>query len=301
MEQTILIICIFGAVAAGAYWVICMLLDSGDDKLRERLTSEAQIEPQAEQPQRQESLLTRIGQAAAEPFMPKTREKVSALRRQLAMAGLYSPTAFRVMTGAKVIFLAVGLLGGYLLGTLFDQLLLGISLGGLVGYMLPILWLKMQISQHQKELDHGLPDALDLMVVCIEAGLTIDSAMQRVGQELALAHPRLSREMEITHMETRVGLSRAAALRNMAHRTGNAGIQSLIAMLIQAERFGTSIAQALRVHADSMRVARQQAAEELANKASVKLSFPLVLFIFPATFVVLAGPTVIEFLESGMF
>ncbi len=301
MEQTILIICIFGAVAAGAYWVICMLLDSGDDKLRERLTSEAQIEPQAEQPQRQESLLTRIGQAAAEPFMPKTREKVSALRRQLAMAGLYSPTAFRVMTGAKVIFLGVGLLGGYLLGTLFDQLLLGISLGGLVGYMLPILWLKMQISQHQKELDHGLPDALDLMVVCIEAGLTIDSAMQRVGQELALAHPRLSREMEITHMETRVGLSRAAALRNMAHRTGNAGIQSLIAMLIQAERFGTSIAQALRVHADSMRVARQQAAEELANKASVKLSFPLVLFIFPATFVVLAGPTVIEFLESGMF
>src|SRR5690554_8207333 len=111
MEQTILIICIFGAVAAGAYWVICMLLDSGDDKLRERLTSEAQIEPQAEQPQRQESLLTRIGQAAAEPFMPKTREKVSALRRQLAMAGLYSPTAFRVMTGAKVIFLGVGLLG----------------------------------------------------------------------------------------------------------------------------------------------------------------------------------------------
>lgn len=299
MEQTILIICIFGAVAAGAYWVICMLLDSGDDKLRERLTSEAQIEPQAEQPQRQESLLTRIGQAAAEPFMPKTREKVSALRRQLAMAGLYSPTAFRVMTGAKVIFLGVGLLGGYLLGTLFDQLLLGISLGGLVGYMLPILWLKMQISQHQKELDHGLPDALDLMVVCIEAGLTIDSAMQRVGQELALAHPRLSREMEITHMETRVGLSRAAALRNMAHRTGNAGIQSLIAMLIQAERFGTSIAQALRVHADSMRVARQQAAEELANKASVKLSFPLVLFIFPATFIVLGGPTVLSLMKNA--
>lgn len=300
MEQTILIICIFGAVAAGAYWVVGMLLDSGDEKLRERLTSEAQMAVEPQQPAEQQSLLTRIGQAAAEPFMPKTREKVSALRSQLAMAGLYTPTAFRLMTGAKVIFLGVGLVGGYLVGTMFEQLLLGVSLGGIVGYLLPIIWLKMQISQHQKELDYGLPDALDLMVVCIEAGLTIDSAMQRVGQELALAHPRLSREMEITHMETRVGLSRADALRNMAKRTANAGIQSLIAMLIQAERFGTSIAQALRVHADSMRVARQQAAEELASKASVKLSFPLVLFIFPATFIVLLGPTLIEFLESGM-
>lgn len=303
MEQTILIICIFGAVAAAAYWVLSMLTDGGDEKLRERLTSEARMEviTANEEDAARVPLLTRIGQAAAQPFMPTDRERVSALRRSLAMAGIYSPAAFRLVIGAKVICLGVGLMGGYFIGSMFNQVMLGISLGGLLGYLLPIMWLKIQIAKHQKELNYGLPDALDLMVVCIEAGLTIDSAMQRVGQELMLAHPRLSREMEITHMETRVGLARADALRNMATRTGNASVQSLIAMLIQAERFGTSIAKALRVHADSMRVSRQQAAEELAGKASVKLSFPLVLFIFPATFIVLAGPTLIELLNSPMF
>lgn len=303
MEQTILITCIFGAVAAGVYWLLGMLTDGGDEKLRERLVSTAQLdlEVSGEADAARVPLLTRIGQAAAEPFMPSDRERVSALRRSLAMAGIYSPAAFRLVIGAKVILLGVGLVGGYFLGSMFEQMLLGVSLGGLVGYLAPVAWLKIRIAEHQKELNYGLPDALDLMVVCIEAGLTIDSAMQRVGQELMLAHPRLSRELEITHMETRVGLSRADALRNMATRTGNASVQSLIAMLIQAERFGTSIAKALRVHADSMRVNRQQAAEELAGKASVKLSFPLVLFIFPATFIVLAGPTLIELMNSPMF
>jgi tight adherence protein C len=139
------------------------------------------------------------------------------------------------------------------------------------------------------------------MVVCVEAGLTVDAAMQRVGQELALAHPRLSREFGIAHMETRVGLSRPESLRNLGQRTGAAELQSLASMLIQADRFGTSIASALRVHADSLRIKRQQQAEEKAAKASVKMSFPLVLFIFPATFIVLAGPTVIGIMNSPMF
>jgi tight adherence protein C len=150
-------------------------------------------------------------------------------------------------------------------------------------------------------LTQGLPDALDLMVVCVEAGLTVDAAMQRVGEELVLAHPSLSREMGIAHMETRVGLSRAESLKNLGARTGNAAIQSLAAMLIQADRFGTSIANALRIHAESLRQKRQHAAEEMAAKASVKMSFPLVLFIFPATFIVLAGPTVIGLFRSALF
>jgi tight adherence protein C len=139
------------------------------------------------------------------------------------------------------------------------------------------------------------------MVVCIEAGLTIDAAMQRVGQELALAHPSLSRELGLAHMETRVGLSRSEALRNMGQRTGNAALISLASMLIQAERFGTSIADALRVHSETLRINRQAAAEELAGKASVKMSFPLVLCIFPSTFIVLAGPTVIQLMKSSIF
>jgi tight adherence protein C len=122
-----------------------------------------------------------------------------------------------------------------------------------------------------------------------------------VGHELVLAHPALSRELEICHLETRVGLSRAESLKNLGARTGNPPLQSLAAMLTQADRFGTSIAQALRVHAETLRFARQHAAEEMAARASVKLTFPLVLFIFPSTFIVLAGPTVVALLESPLF
>jgi tight adherence protein C len=138
------------------------------------------------------------------------------------------------------------------------------------------------------------------MVVCVEAGLTVDAAMQRVGQELAIAHPAVSREFGISHMETRVGLSRSQALKNLGERTGNAALQSLATMLIQADRFGTSIAQALRVHSDTLRTQRQQLAEESAAKATVKLSFPLVLFIFPATFIVLVGPTIVNIAHSEL-
>jgi tight adherence protein C len=156
------------------------------------------------------------------------------------------------------------------------------------------------IKNNQKELAYGLADGLDLMVVCVEAGLTVDAAMQRVGQELQIAHPAISREFAITYMETRVGLSRADALKNMGIRTASAPLQSLASMLVQADRFGTSIANALRIHADTLRQARQHAAEEMAAKASVKMSFPLVLFIFPATFIVLAGPTIIGLMDAGM-
>jgi tight adherence protein C len=139
------------------------------------------------------------------------------------------------------------------------------------------------------------------MVVCVEAGLTVDSAMQRVGQEMTNTHPDLARELSIAHMETRVGLSRAESLKNLGQRTGNPALQSLAAMLIQAERFGTSIASALRIHADTLRLKRQLAAEESAAKASVKMTFPLVLFIFPATFIILAGPTFLNLMNSELF
>jgi len=197
-----------------------------------------------------------------------------------------------------VILLLVGLVGGYVIGTMTASMFLWLPIGGLVGYLGPMFWLKMKISENQKALTYGLPDALDLMVVCVEAGLTVDAAMQRVGDEMKIAHPALSRELGIAHMETRVGLSRADSFKNLATRTNNKAVQSLTSMLIQAERFGTSIATALRVHSDSLRIMRQQAAEETASKASVKMSFPLVLFIFPATFIVLCGPTVVNLMDS---
>jgi tight adherence protein C len=246
-------------------------------------------------------VLQRLGEAAAQPFMPSTREKQSGMRRDLAKAGIYAPRAIAMVTGGKVVCLVLGLVCGYLAGSAMGNILLGFSFGGLLGYVLPNMWVRMKIKANQKSLTFGLPDALDLMVVCVEAGLTIDAAVQRVGEELVLAHPSLSREFGIAHMETRVGLSRVEALRNLASRTGNDALASLSSMLTQADRFGTSIAQALRVHAESLRIARQQAAEEMAGKASVKLSFPLVLFIFPATFIVLAGPTIVEMMTNEFF
>jgi tight adherence protein C len=302
-EQVIMYACIGGAVSAAAFFVSKIAIGESDTKLRQRLkdqSSQQTVEPQGSG-EAVVPILQKISAAAAQPFMPKSREKQSSLRRDLAQAGIYSPAAIKFVTGAKLIFLVGGIIMGYLIATMAGNLLLGISLGGLVGYFVPRLWLKSKIKSNQKALTCGLPDALDLMVVCVEAGLTIDSAMQRVGHELVLAHPAVSREFGISHMETRVGLSRQDALKNLGTRTGNASIQSLSAMLIQAERFGTSIANALRIHADSMRVKRQHAAEEMAAKASVKMSFPLVLFIFPATFIVLAGPTVIGLFNSALF
>lgn len=303
MDQLAFILCVFGAVSAVAYFVTAQLSGASEgERLRGRLAPRATLPPGVAMPvSTVVPFLHRVGQAAAQPFMPTTREKQSSIRRDLARAGIYAPAAVRAITGGKVIFLCLGLAVGYGVGAACGYLMLGISSGGLLGYVLPNLWLRLKINANQKALTHALPDGLDLMVVCVEAGLTIDAAMQRVGEEMALAHPALSRELGIAHMERRVGLSRAESLKNLGARTGSAALQSLAAMLTQADRFGTSVAQALRVHAESLRIARQHAAEEQAAKASVKMSFPLVLFIFPATFIILAGPTIVDMMNSEFF
>jgi tight adherence protein C len=302
-DTTIFAVCVAGAVALAGYFVSRLFLGKDEGKLRDRLASRQQTAAAVggSTGSRTRDLFQRIGTAAAKPFMPDSREKVSEMRKKLSRAGIYTPAAIKTVTGMKVICLAVGVLGGYAAGLMLDNLLLGLSFGGLFGYMAPAMWLNLQIKKQQKALEYGLPDALDLMVVCVEAGLAVDAAMQRVGAELNLAHPRLSREFEITHMETRVGLARSEALKNLGVRTGSEALKSLAAMLIQAERFGTSIAGALRVHGESLRSTRQYKAEEMAAKASVKMSFPLVLFIFPATFIILAGPFVVRMMNDSFF
>jgi tight adherence protein C len=297
-EQTLFFGSVFGTIAAVVYFLSRLLVGGENEKLRQRLRKTETSSERSRVNPAVVPILQRIGLAAAEPFMPKSRENHSRLRRDLAYAGIYAPSALKVVQGFKLIGLCAGLAGGYFAGIAMESMMLALPAGGLVGYMAPSIWLRMRVKSNQRAITLGLPDALDLMVVCVEAGLTIDAAMQRVGDELGLAHPAISRELGIAHMETRVGLARAEALKNLAQRTGNDAVQSLVAMLVQADRFGTSIAQALRVHAESLRAARQAAAEELAAKASVKMSFPLVLFIFPATFIVLAGPTVIQLFRS---
>jgi tight adherence protein C len=248
-------------------------------------------------------VMERMSAAVAKPFMPKSAAKQSNLRKQLMHAGIYSAQAMELVVGMKVVLLGVGAVMGYLIGAAIGgvAMYMFLYIGGLLGFFAPTLWLKRKIKQRRRRLDSSLPDALDLMVVCVESGLTLDAALQRVGSEIALAHPDISKELGITHMETRVGLSRIDALRNLGQRTGSASLQSLAAMLVQTERFGTSIAQALRVHGESLRVKRRYAAEEQAAKTTVKLAFPVVLFIFPTLLVVLGGPAFILFFKSPLF
>jgi tight adherence protein C len=302
-DQILIFFCVAGTIGLLAYCAMLMLGSAGQGKLRDRLTGKSEVDSTEPQPRQGMALLKKMGNVAAEPFMPKTREAQSELRSRLGYAGIYSNAALKLVTGSKVIALGLGLIGGYFLTGFVDGIwmqMAALSFGGLLGYLAPTFWLKWKIKSNRQALTYGLADALDLMVVCVEAGLTVDSAMQRVGSEMALAHPEIARELGITHMETRVGLSRVESLKNLGVRTGCEALQSLAAMLIQADRFGTSIASALRIHADTLRQNRHHAAEELAAKASVKMSFPLVLFIFPATFIVLAGPTVIGLMNSPL-
>jgi tight adherence protein C len=301
-QEGMIILLAFGSISVMVYFVSMLLFkDGGDEKLRSRL----QGKNEATSVLKKEggsgtNIFKQLRELAARPFMPSSREKQSSLQRELSRAGVYSPAALRTVQGSKVIGIALGLILGYAGGWFMGGMLLYLAIGGLIGYVAPIIWLKMKVKKNQKELEYGLPDALDLMVVCVEAGMTVDSAMQRVGEELALVHPTISREFGIAHMQTRVGMPRSEALRNLGSRTSNASMVSLSAMLNQAERFGTSIAQALRVHAESLRIARQHKAEELAAKSVVKMSFPLVLFIFPATFIVLLGPVMIQLMNSEL-
>jgi tight adherence protein C len=168
----------------------------------------------------------------------------------------------------------------------------------LLGYLLPDIWLTWRIRARQHRLRLALPDGLDLLVICVEAGLGLDQALARVSQELRFAHPELSEELQIVNLEMRVGKTRLEALRELSQRTGLDDIKALVAMLIQTDRFGTSVAQALRVHSDELRMKRRQRAEELAAKTTVKMVPVLVFFIFPALMVVILGPAVIAIMRQ---
>lgn len=231
---------------------------------------------------------------------PSNVEEARATRRQLITAGYRSGKAPVFFAGAKL-FLAVvmttliALVPAKLLGfPTFSKLMFYYVLATACGYYAPIIWLKRAISERKDALQRAIPDALDLMVVCVEAGLGLDQAIARVGEEVKLTHPVLSDELNLLAIELRSGVSRHEALRNFAHRTDMEEARNLVAMLVQTDRFGTSIAQALRVHADSMRSVRRLKAEEMAAKLPVKLLFPLIFFIFPSIFIVLLGPACIQ-------
>jgi tight adherence protein C len=222
------------------------------------------------------------------------------IKLKFLRAGLQGKNVPTVFWGIKfllaivspVTFLVVAVV--FLKTMLFDHILLGAIFLGMVGLFLPDIWLRFKTSARKERLTKGFPDALDLMVVCVEAGMGLDAAISRVGEEIELSHPELSRELNLLNLELRAGKSRQTALRNLAKRTDIDDVNSLVTLLIQTDRFGTSVAQALRVFSDSFRTARYQKAEEIAAKIGTKLIFPLVLCIFPAFFVVMLGPVFVQ-------
>ena len=239
--------------------------------------------------------------AALGGFMP-TGESSETLRSGLERAGIRAPRAGLIFIGSKIVLAAVCAVGwigvNWYLARPLGSIAFQAAIAGVVGFYLPTLWLYLRGEARKSSLVQALPDALDLLVVCVEAGLGLNAAIERVGQEIAIASPALSDELLLSNQEIRTGVARPDALRRLARRTGVEDIYSLTAMLIQADKLGTSIAQSLRAHAESMRTKRRQRAEQAARKAGIKLAFPLVFLIFPALLVIILGPAAIQLMQA---
>jgi tight adherence protein C len=231
--------------------------------------------------------------ALAKPLQPKTEQEVGKLRSKLMHAGFRSEGAPTMFLGIKFMSLITGLLlsgGGLLVVGVGTQSMLRAGFFACGMFFLPDMLLMWLGRKRKEAIFLALPDALDLMVVCVEAGLGLDQAMRKVAEEMQKTYRVVAEEFGICNMQLQMGVTRAEALQNLGNRSGVDDLKSLASILIQADKFGSSIAQALRVQSESMRVRRSQIAEEKAAKTAVKLIFPLVLFIFPGIFVVLVGP-----------
>jgi tight adherence protein C len=233
-----------------------------------------------------------------ENVLPKSDAEVSVVTARLQRAGYRDESAVKVFYGSKVLvpllLCILALVTG--LFRLSPFFVITICLG--LGFLVPDFWLGRQIKTRQAKIRRGLPDVLDLLVICIEAGLSMDQATSRTSVELKYAQPELCDELSIVVLEQRAGRPRADAWKHLADRTGVDCVRNLTSMLVQAEAFGTSVAKTLRVHSDTLRTQRVQAVEEAAAKTTIKLIFPLVFFIFPSLFVVVLGPAVISIMES---
>jgi tight adherence protein C len=253
----------------------------------------------------EESPVSAFAERVAEPLSriaPPSAAEAKKLQKQLMHAGYRSPNAPMIYRALQLLslafFPAIVAVVCALTGRPLGRTTFWILAAFVVGFALPRYALKRMIKSRQLRVQWGLADALDLLVVSIEAGLGLNAALVRVGEELKEVHPDICEELVITNMEIRVGRDRAEALRNLAERTGVEDLRSLCAMLIQADRFGTSIARAVRVYADSLRTKRRQRAEQAAQKAAVKLLFPLACFLFPVLFIVLLGPAFINLMDT---
>jgi tight adherence protein C len=295
MSPLVLTIVVFVAVAMGVFALGAAVLSPGS-VLGARLRALGGGEPQV--PENKPAIRERIEQAL-DPLsraIPLSPADVSRTRKWLIQAGYRDPADANYYFGARVLMAALGFVVVLAVSGVNNLPLLAGVTG--FGFFLPRFILKRMIKDRQNRIRLGLPDALDLTVICVEAGLALDQALMRVGQDLHHAHADLSDEFHLVNLEMRAGKPRVEALRNLVERTGVDDIRALVGTLIQTDRFGTSVAQALRVHSDSLRTERRQRAEEQAAKTTIKMVPPLVIFVLPSIIFVTIGPAVIELVRQ---
>ena len=230
-------------------------------------------------------------------FVPKSPKEMSKLERRLARAGYTQPHAAVAYSLSEIALPLLFVYPAYLLAGGGGVGVFAAVCAAAVGYSIPGFWLANRTAARKRRIHNGLPDALDLMVVCVEAGSALEQAIVKTTDDLAMAHPELTAELRMVHTELKAGKPRIEAFKNFASRTGEDDVRALVAMLIQTDRFGTSVAQALRTHAQVSRTKRRQQAEERAAKLGVKLVFPLVFLLFPALYIVVLGPAIIRIME----
>ena len=283
---------VFGTllITAGAMALMPRRATAIDRRLEELMLETGR--PQEEQRPRLQSLIAlfkRVGEKA-----PRSPKELGTIRLRLVQAGYRRDEAMTIFFGIRVTF-ALAMFGALSSGA-FMRPNMTLALGALgFGYVLPGMVLARKAKGRAHRIRMALADMLDLLVVSVEAGLGLDQALSRVGAELAFAYPELSDELRLINLELRAGKARSEALRNLADRTGVEDLSSLVTMLIQTDKFGTSVAQSLRVYSETLRTKRRQRAEEAAAKTGVKMVFPLVFCIFPAIWVVTIGPAAIRF------
>lgn len=312
MELTLLIPLAVFLLVSGGLWVIADALSGPRQRVDARLD---ELERSARSSAPEEGVLSRVSSVVSElvektsprlakPLAPTNLDEADRLRRRLSQAGLRSEYAVTGFLAAKVCCIAAGFfLGGgvvLLAGDLSQQAIARVVLFAGGGLFLPDLVLRLITKRRHEQLFFGLPDAIDLMVVCVEAGLGLDRAMQKVADEMRKSFPAVSHEFELSTLHLQMGIPRIQVFRDLGQRNGEDDLRSLASVLIHASRFGTGIGLALRNHGEAMRIRRRQMAEERASKSAVKLIFPLVLFIFPAIFVVLVGPAAIDIVRFLM-
>ena len=261
-----------------------------------RLAQPGSVTSNVERPPLFLDLIAKLG-----GFLP-AREGRDALRTGLVQAGYRHPEAVMVFLGAKLALAAALPIGwiafGFLSARAVGNVLSWSVALGLLGFYLPTIAIGMRQRQRRDQVQSTLPDSLDLMVVCVEAGLGVAAAIQRVATEMRMTNRVISEELSLVYQEMQAGVPRPEALRNLADRTGVEDVYALVAMLIQTDKLGTSLAQALRTHAESMRTRRRQRAEKQARKAAVKLAFPLVFLILPALLTIILGPAAIQLMKA---